>query len=230
MNKERSIIAILVVMLVALGGVFLARTTNKTDVTKVDVTAPVVASVATVNGVAIPKTVFEAQLASAITTLKSQGVDVADPAKLSQLKTQVLGDLINNELVAQGITKAGVATSPADIEKQFQAILTQVGGADKLKTQLTAANLTEEQLRANITRQLTVQAYLLQNINTKSITVSDAEIAKVYADGIKGQKNVPKLKEVSAQIKQQLTTSKEQALVATFLTSLRQQAKITTSI
>jgi hypothetical protein len=195
------------------------------------------ASVATVNGTAIPKATYDTQLASTIASYKSQGVDVAaDTAKLSQVKTQVLDNLISNELLIQGAQSAGIKTTPAEVEKQFQTILTQAGGAEGLKTALAQNNLTEAQLRENISKQLTIQTYLLANIDTKSITASDAEIAQFYADYSKAQTTasstvkVPALEDLSDPIKQQIISNKEQALIANFVASLRAKAKIETTI
>jgi hypothetical protein len=195
------------------------------------------ASVATVNGTAIPKAAYDAQLASAIASYKSQGVDVtADATKFSQIKTQVLDDLVNNELLTQGAQSAGIKIALAEVEKQFQTILTQAGGAEGLKTALAQNNLTEAQLRENISKQLTIQAYLLANIDTKSITVSDAEIAQFYTDYSKAQitasstVKVPALKDLSDPIKQQIISNKQQTLINDFITSLRAKAKIETNI
>ncbi|MHB0978092.1 MAG: SurA N-terminal domain-containing protein [Minisyncoccota bacterium] len=226
MNKNVIISVLVVIVLVAAGYLLLNR---KTDTVK-----PVeqkTDAVATVNGVAIPKAAFDAQLATALTNVKAQGVDVTDAAKLAQIKTQVLDDLIGNELINQGVAKAGIQVTPAEVETQYQAILKQAGSAEALAAELTKNNLTEAQFRENISKQLAVQAYLLQNIDVKSITVSDAEIAQFYADYSKaqkdaGQKTVPALKELSEQIKQQITTNKQQTLIVNFVASLRAAAKV----
>jgi len=230
MNKNVIISVLVVIVLVVAGYLLLNR---KTDTVKpVEQKADVVA---TVNGVTIPRTVFDAQLATALTTAKTQGVDVTNAEKLSQIKTQVLNDLIGNELINQSVAKAGIQVAPAEVETQFQAILKQAGGAAGLATELTKSNLTEAQLRENISKQLAVQTYLLQNIDVKSITVSDAEIAQFYADYSKaqkdaGQKTVPALKDLSEQIKQQITANKQQTLIVNFVATLRAAAKVETTL
>ena len=239
--KKRFITAaVLLLVVLAIGGYFVfggskissiinnIATNNKVSTTT--------ASVAIVNGTAISRAAYDTQLASTIASYKSQGVDVAaDATKLSQVKTQVLDDLVNNELLTQGAQSAGIKITPEEVEKQFQAILTQAGGAEGLKTALAQNNLTEAQLRENISQQLTIQTYLSANIDTKSITVSDAEIAQFYADYSKAQTvasstvKVLALKDLSAQIKQQLISNKQQTLINNFVTSLRAKAKIETT-
>lgn len=230
-NKKNKIVSIVVLVLaVLLIGSYFVFGKNKTN-TPVDNKA----SVAMVNGAAISKTSYDTQLASAIDAYRTQGIDVTDATKLSQIKTEVLDNLIGNELLTQGIAASGIKATPEEIEKQFQDILTQTGGADAFKAELVKNNLTEAQLRENISKQLAIQTYLSQNIDEKSITVSDAEIAQFYADYSKSQKDsgqatVPALKDLSDQIKQQLISDKRQTLITTFVASLRAKAKVDITI
>jgi hypothetical protein len=194
------------------------------------------ASVATVNGVTITKTAYDTLLDSSLASYKAQGVDVTDATKLSQIKTQVLNNLISDELINQGVVAAGIKITSEDVEKQFQAIVTQTGGAEKFQAELVKNNLTEAQLRENVSKQMAIQKYLLQNIDTKSVTVSDAEISQFYSDYTKAQKAsdpkavVPALKDLSDQIKQQIITNKEQAMVVSFIDALRAKANVVTSL
>jgi hypothetical protein len=190
-----------------------------------------VASVAMVNGTAISKEAYDIQLASAVASYKAQGVDVTNAEKLTEIKKQVLINLVNNELLAQAVSAAGIKSNPDEVEKQFQLLLTQTGGADKFKEELAKNNLTESQLRENISKQLAIQAYLLKNVDVNSISVTDDEIEKFYDDYSKaqkasGQKTVPALKEISEQIKQQLVSNKQQALVSAYIDGLQKKAKI----
>lgn len=226
MDKSKIVsIVVVIVVLVALG--FFVFKGGKPAPTEQPVE-----SVATVNGVVIPKANYETQLASLISTLKSQGQDVENADNLVQIKNQVLNDLINNELVTQGIKAAGITANPADVEKQVQDLITQTGGVEKFNEELVKANLTEAQLRENISRQLAVQAYLTANINVAGITVTDEEISQFYKEYSAAQKTasstikVPALKELSEQIKQQITSNKQQALINEFLASLQAKATI----
>lgn len=233
-NKKVISTIVLVLAVLAIGAYFVYGRDSKTD-EKVAPTETKAASVATVNGVVISKEAYDTQLASSVASYKAQGVDVADEAKLSAIKAEVLDNLINNELLSQGVVAAGIKVSSEDVETQFQVVLTQAGGAEKLKEELVKNNVTEVQLRENISKQLAGQAYLLQNIDIKSITVSDAEIAQFYADYSKaqiagGQKTVPTQKDLEVQIKQQIISNKQQILFRDFVASLRAKAKIETTI
>lgn len=230
MNTNKIVSMVVAVVVLALAGYFVFRGGDKTE------TPPaVVESVATVNGVVIPKTNYETQLANSIATFKTQGVDVENAESLAQIKTQVLDDMINNELVSQGITVAGITASTEEVDKQLKAITDQAGGQEKLLGELAKANLTEAQLRENVTRQVAIQAYLAANVNIAGVTVTDAEVTEFYTEYAKSQKaagvkTVPTQKELTDQIKQQITLNKQQALVNEFIAALRAKATIVKSI
>jgi peptidyl-prolyl cis-trans isomerase SurA len=227
MDKKKIIGAVLAIAIVAFGGYkFLGK--DKTEVAQVNETS--VDSVAKVNGVDITKETYDNQLAASITALKGQGVDVTASTTAEAIKTQVLNDLINNELVNQGVKAAGIIATAEEINVQFQAVVTQIGGADKLAAELTKANLTEAKLKENIGKQIASQKYLLANIDASKANVTDEEVKKFYDDNSKGQKNVPAFKDIKDQIKQQLTLQKQQALAQAFVQSLREKAKIETSV
>lgn len=230
MNTNKIVSMVVAVVVLALAGYFVFRGGDKTETP-----APVVESVATVNGVAIPKATYETQLATSIATFKTQGVDVENAESLAQIKTQVLDDMINNELVSQGITVAGITASTEEVDKQLKAITDQAGGQEKLLGELAKANLTEAQLRENVTRQVAIQAYLAANVNIAGVTVTDAEVTEFYTEYAKSQKaagvkTVPTQKELTDQIKQQITLNKQQALVNEFIAALRAKATIVKSI
>ena len=191
-----------------------------------------VENAAMVNGVAISKTIYDNQLALTLSSFKSQGMDVENADNLAQIKTRVLDDLINNELVNQGIASAGIKTNEEDVNKQVEAVIEQAGGTEKYQQELTKANLTEKQFKENISKQLALQAYLTANVDVSGITVGDDEISQFYKEYSDAQKTasstieIPALKDVSDQIKQQISADKQQTLINEFLKSLRDKATI----
>ncbi len=226
-NKVGLMIVIILIVLVVVG--YFAFKNNKSISSIVGQNV----SVATVNGVAISKATFDDQLATAITSYTAQGVNATSTAVLAQIKAQVLDNLINNEVLNQAVKVAGIVASSTQADAQYQALVTQAGGLDKLQTQLTQSNMTMTQLKDNISKQLAAQAYLMQNINTTSITASDAEVAQFYAQYSSSLKaagqTVPALSTLSDKIKQQIILNKEQALVSNFVAGLRAKAAIATS-
>lgn len=225
MSKEKIIAGVVAVVIVAGGvGYMVYGKSNK----EVVVVQPV-EKVATVNGVEIAKSAYESQLASAITTLKARGVNTDDATQLTQIKNQVLTDLINNEVLNQAVKASGVTATADEVEKQVQALVAQVGGADKFAGELVKANLTEAQLRDNISKQLAAQKYLLTKVDVSKAVASEEEITKFYNDNVKGQTGAPALKDVKEQIRQQIVNTKQQQLVLAYVETLKVGAKIETS-
>lgn len=222
MSKEK-IIAV-VVVLVAISGAVGYKMYSKPKADSAQVAK--VEAVAKVNGVDIAKSTYDAQLASVIASLKAQGTDTDSAENSAKIKEQVLTDLINNELLTQAVTASGVVASADEVEKQVQALVAQVGGADKFAAELTKANLTDAQLRVNISKQLTVQKYLLTKIDISKAVATDAEISKFYDDNVKGKAGAPALKDIKEQIRQQIVNTKQQQLVLAFIETLKATAKI----
>ncbi len=189
------------------------------------------ASVATVNGVAITQKAYDAQLATVTANLKAQGIATDTAEAQAEIKTQVLNDLISNELVMQGIKASGVTATDAEVETEFQALVTQNGGEAGFQAALKQANVSEKDLRANIKNQIAIQKYLLANVNVDAVAVTDAEISTFYDEYKTAQgTTTPALSEISADIKQQLTLNKQQELVNAFIADLRAKAAVETSI
>ncbi len=184
------------------------------------------ATVATVNGTAITQEAFDAQLATAIESFRQQGVDVTNADNIQLIREQVLNDLISNELVVQEIAKVGITATTEEVDAQFAAVETQAGGSASLQTELTNANITEAQFRENIARQIALQKYLSQNVDLSAVTVSEAEVEQFYNTNGGGTEGAPALADVREQIVQQITLNKQQALIAAFVTTLREKATV----
>ncbi len=223
MNKDK--IVSIIVVLVVLGAVAYGIFGMDNSVFK-----GAGASVATVNGVEISKDTFDTQLTAATESFKQQGVDVTTAENAKLIKDQVLNDLISNELVMQEIAKAGITASTEEVNAQFTTVETQAGGKEALAAELVKAKITEDQFRTNIARQITIQKYLAQNINTSAITVTDAEIKTFYDENGGKTEGAPALADVREQIVQQLTVNKQQALIAAFVAQLRAKATVVVTL
>ncbi len=108
MDMKKIVGGVLALVVVAVGGYMVLGKKSAT-------TTPAVAtvdSVAKVNGTAITKADYESQLASSITALKNQGVDTTSTTTMEAIRTQVLTDLINNELFNQAVKAACITVTP----------------------------------------------------------------------------------------------------------------------
>lgn len=214
-------VGVLVLLVAAVGGYLLFGKAK----TEKPVAAQAV-TVAKVNGVAITQAELDTQVSTTLANLNAQGIQATTTEQLAQVKNQALDDLINNELVNQGIAADGITVKSEDVNSQYLALVTQLGGQDKMNAQIKQASTTEAQVRSNIEKQMKIQAYLSKNIDLNSANVTDKEVSDYYKANTQGQKNVPALKDVSAQIKQQLVAAKQQQLILNFIAALKAKATI----
>ncbi len=180
--------------------------------------------VATVNGEEISQDAFEAleaQLAS------SQGLTVGalDPAIRTQIRAQVIDNLVGQTLLMQATNASGVTASQEEIDTQLQSIKTQVGEDTFVQT-LSAEGLTEGDLRTQIEEGLRVQAYLEQKLKLSEIVASDEEVNTTYADAVAAGAEVPPLEEIREEVKATVVQQKQQELIISHIEELKSYADI----
>jgi len=127
------------------------------------------------------------------------------------------------------VAESGIEISQEAIDNEIQAAKDQAGSQENYEQQLATANLTEEQLRENIVRQLATREYVFQNVDVNSVTVSDEEIQKFYDDSKVAQPDLPPLDAIRDQAEQQLLTNKQQELINQFIATLRDEADVQTT-
>lgn len=183
-------------------------------------------TVATVNGT----TITNAQLRTGIEQYKqiasAQGIDVTDPAVQADIRRQALDVLINTELLKQEAVESGVTVSDDEIQKQIDTITEQLGGKEALQARMTELGIDETKLHSDIKDELLIQALLEKIFTDGGVSVTEEEITAAY-DGAGGaDAGLPALEEVHDQIEQQLTSSKQQAIVDKHISTLRESADI----
>ena len=105
---------------------------------------------ARVNGVAIDLREVEAGFAD---VLKEKGLhllQVRNPAKVKQMKHEVLDRLIDEELLWQAAEKAGQVADERAIDDAFAAAAESAKGADKLRLKLAQEDISEAEYRERV--------------------------------------------------------------------------------
>ena len=213
LKKYKAVFLTLSVVIVA-GLIYIAINTEKTTDTKNDIAAEV-------NGEAISKTEFDRHFEQ-----DSRGIDPKNTKAVSQLKTQVMDEMIGNKLLVQAASKAGIKATKEDIDAQISLIEQQAGGKETFLARLAELEIDESKLRLDIGNQIMIQEYLLKNIDLESIIVTDEEISSLYEKVNSVQDNLPPLSEIKQQITEQIKFEKQQELADSLVKSLRNEADI----
>lgn len=112
---------------------------------------------AIVNGKPIPMALYERQMELAINYLKQHGVDTESfqgREMLSQIKEEVLNQLIEQELINQAATKEGFTATDEEINEEMASLVQEAGGQEKLDAWMQANKLTQEDLRQALRDQI----------------------------------------------------------------------------
>ena len=222
MQQKTSIILALSIILIAVGvWLFIPMDNTSEEKTSVDNSEVV----ARVNGKDVTRGELEAiksQIAS------GQGID---PSSLSEedqkkLEDQALNALVSDTLIRQAVEKSGITASEEDIENQIKAIKAQFENEEKYQEKLSEQNTSEEQIRSQVAESIAMQAYLEQNLDLDSISVSEDEIKSLYEGQAANSENLPPLEQVHDQIKSFILQQKQQELLAKHVDKLREGAEI----
>jgi peptidyl-prolyl cis-trans isomerase C len=136
--------------------------------------------VAVVNGSVITRADFDGEMSRVQQRLLRMGKPPSD-SQLSEIKKQVLENLINRELLYQESQKQGITVDEAAINEQMRKLKERFSDEAKFKSALSKANLSEAALRLQFKRGMAIQQFIDKQFVQK-ITVSGEE-SRAYYDG-----------------------------------------------
>jgi peptidyl-prolyl cis-trans isomerase SurA len=93
-------------------------------------------------------------------------------------KLELLGSLINSEVMLQRAEKLGLMAVDADVETEFNKMKAPYT-KEEFDKQLAARKMTVDDLRSQLRRDLTIQKLINKEI-TSHITITDADVANFY--------------------------------------------------
>ncbi len=102
----------------------------------------------------------------------------ASPDQVALQKLEILRSMIDNEIMLQRSEKLGLMATDADVEakyNEFKAPYTM----EEFQKQLEARNMSAEELKAQIRRDLSVQKLFNKEINSQ-INISDKDVTDFY--------------------------------------------------
>ncbi len=181
---------------------------------------------AVVNGSKITRAEVEENISMMTKSAELQGIDVTDPVVATEIKTQALENLINNELLLGAARESGATANEAAIQSAYDTLVSEVGGEELLKSRMETVGLTTDTLMGNISDRLMVDQYIETVTDIETISVSDEEITAYLASVATEGVTLPPLEEIKPQIESTLLAQKQQGIVDDLLAQLRSEATI----
>jgi peptidyl-prolyl cis-trans isomerase C len=137
-------------------------------------------AVATVNGVPISQIRLEREMSRQEQQLLMQGVALEDSQR-AVFRSEVLDGLINQELILQESRKEGYTAEPAALAGQIEAIRSQFPDQDSFIQALANWNFTEDSLKEEIARGLTIQSFIDVEIG-RQVSIGPEEARSYYGE------------------------------------------------
>lgn len=181
---------------------------------------------AVINGEKITKVDLDSRLEQLKEANQLQGVDLSDEKALTEIKKQMLNDMINEKILLQGAAKGGVSASEADVQASYDQLAAGFNTKEDFEKELASRNLTEKEVKESIANQMTLSKYLEQNIDLKSVTATDEEVNNLYKNYSAKQENMPKIEEIKAQLANEVKQQKSRAMILDFIEKLKKDADI----
>lgn len=135
--------------------------------------------VAVVNGSVITRADFDREMSRFKQRLLSMGKPLND-SQLSEIKKEVLENLINRELFYQESQKQGITVDEAAIDEQLKKLKERFSSEAEFKSALSKANLSDATVKLQLKREMAIQQFIDKRF-VQRITVS-AEESKAYYD------------------------------------------------
>jgi len=181
---------------------------------------------ATVNDAEISMSDFKSSFNQLLQMSGDQGAAVADPAVVTQLRTQAIETLINAELLRQAAIEAGMTASAEDIQARFTEIQEGLGGAEMLAARMAEFGVTEASLRRDIENEFLIQSLFDATIPSGDLSATEEELSALYTQAGGAEAGLPPMSEIKDQIEAQIIFDKEQKLIGEFIEELRANADI----
>lgn len=181
---------------------------------------------AIVNGTEISRADFESSLNQLMQMAVAQGASSTDPALVEQNRQQAIETLINGELLRQAAIAAGKTAGADAINARYTEIETGLGGAEPLAAKMAEFGITEASLRRDIENEILIQSFFDEKFPLTGYEVTDADINEFYTKLGGEEAGLPPLKDVQAQVAEQIKLERRQTEVSELIDTLRAEATI----
>lgn len=222
-SKKSFIMAVLVILLIVLGFVYFLEKEQKVTSNLFSGVIPV----AKVDGKAITVREYENNYRQLEQQARTQGYDTQDPEIVTQIKDQVIENLINFELLRREAKKAGKVATEEDVQARLNEIIESIGGEELLGNRLTELGIDKSELLREVEDDIIIQKLFEEDVFPESeITVSEEEILEFYEQLGNDGMELPSFEDIKEQISQQIETNKQQKIIGEFLEELKNNSTI----
>jgi len=194
--------------------------------------------VAEVNGEEIGKEEFENAYTGQFQqmTIQAQMSGQAQEIDQEQLKAQIVESMIGQELLIQEADKRNFDVSDDDINEVIDGLVEQNGmeSQDALMAALKEQGTNKEEMLAQVETQVKVNKLIEDE--SGEVQPTDAELQEYYdqlvaqQEEMDAESEIPTFDEVKSTIAQQLVSQKQNKVVQTLVTTLRENAEITNNL
>ena len=134
---------------------------------------------ALVNGVAISMEQYTKELNVQLARVSQQGQQISDD-QMAAMKKNILDSLIEREVLYQQSQKVGIQVSDQKVDDQLAGIKKRFPNETEYKNALSKMNLSEDEVKVQIKRGLSIRDLIDQQITSK--VVINVEESKAYYD------------------------------------------------
>jgi peptidyl-prolyl cis-trans isomerase SurA len=138
--------------------------------------APNADVVATVNGHAIMRADMDRMYAAQLGDAQNQQ---PSPEQADSLRLSIVKELIDEEIVEQCAAKVNLTATPEDVDARL-AEMKAPYTEEQFAQQLKASNRTQDEVKRDIRRSLTLEKLLNKEIYSK-VTITDADVSSYYS-------------------------------------------------
>ena len=136
------------------------------------------APLATVNGVAITARDLHVEIDQLTAEMRLRNQTLSE-ARLQGMRGQIVENLIDREVLHQQAQLSNIQVRPQSVEEALAELGEKMGGAAALRSYMSAAGITPDQLRERLRKGLAIQQ-LLRREAVRGIRVGDAEMRAFY--------------------------------------------------
>ncbi len=164
--------------------------------------------------------------AKQIATMQKMPLPDKETEEGKKFERQALDQVINEILLLKDAENKKIVVEKEEIDKQYNDILTQIGGEEKLNEALKDQKITIDALRKDLARQKTREKYFNFIKEEENIVVSDDELKSFYDEYVAKQKPELNFEVIKPQIKQEIELQKLSHSLSKIINDLREKAEI----